>query len=112
MAKKVKKTDLPQLPDIPITTARLENLAGILASTCRDDIYSEVGKQELSKMGVKKRELCMIAGMFSIGFKVATRAIELGATIECERVLGDDQWLTFACSGEEPNLQGEEDEQT
>ena len=110
MANKAKKQHLPALPDIPITNARVENLAGILASTCRDDIYSEVGKQELSKMGAKKRELCMIAGMFSIGFKVATRAIELGATIDCERVLGDDQWLAFACSGEEPDLQKEEDE--
>lgn len=110
MPKKAKKNTTPTLPDIPITAARLESLASILAATCRDDIYSEVGKQELSKMGVKKRELCMIAGMFSIGFKVAVRAVELGATLDVDRVLGDDQWLGFACSGEEPSLQGEDDE--
>ena len=103
MPKKAKKGNSPTLPDIPITSARLDNLAGILAGACRVDIYAEVGKQELSKMGVKKRELCMIAGMFSIGFKVAVRAMELGATIDVDRVLGDDQWLSFACSGEDPN---------
>ena len=109
MPKRSKKDKAPALPDIPITSARLDKLASILAGACRDDIYAEVGKQELSKMGVKKRELCMIAGMFSIGFKVAVRAMELGATVDVDRVLGDDQWLTFACSGEDPNLQQEDE---
>jgi hypothetical protein len=90
------------LPDIPITDARLDMLTGLLSEPLHEEIYGSVGSKELIKMGKKKRELCIIASMIGVGFKLCLRASELGATFDVSRVLGDDNWLLYATQGEEP----------
>jgi hypothetical protein len=96
------------LPDIPITDGRLEMLTGRLSEPLRDEIYDSVGRQNLVKMGKEKREMCIIASMIGVGFKLCLRATELGASFDVSRVLGDDNWLLYATQGEEPEDQDNE----
>jgi hypothetical protein len=45
--------------------------------------------------------------MIGVGFKLSLRALELGATCEVSRVLGDDNWLLYATQGAEPDGKNE-----
>jgi hypothetical protein len=95
------------LPDIPITDGRLDMLTGRLSGPLHDEIYDSVGSKDLVKMGKRKRELCIIAAMIGVGFKLCLRASELGATFDVSRVLGDDNWLLYATQGAEPEEENE-----
>ena len=92
------------LPDIPITDERLDMIGSKIAPSLRDEIYDSVGKTPLLKMGKEMRECAIIAAMIGVGFKLSLRALELGATCEVSRVLGDDNWLLYATQGPEPVL--------
>mgnify|MGYP001289571850 CR=1 FL=1 len=97
------KTDAEiTLPDIPITDGRLDMIGSRIAPSLRDEIYESVGKKELLHMGKEMRECAIIAAMIGVGFKLSLRALELGATCELSRVLGDDNWLLYATQGSEP----------
>lgn len=95
------------LPDIPITDARLDMIGSKIAPSLRDEIYDSVGKTPLLKMGKEMRECAIIAAMIGVGFKLSLRALELGATCEVSRVLGDDNWLLYATQGSEPEVRDE-----
>jgi hypothetical protein len=95
------------LPDIPITDARLDMIGSKIAPSLRDEIYDSVGKTPLLKMGKEMRECAIIAAMIGVGFKLSLRALELGATCEVSRVLGDDNWLLYATQGAEPDGKNE-----
>ena len=90
------------LPDVPITDQRLDLIGSKIAPSLRDEIYDAVGKRQLLKMGKEMRECAIIASMIGVGFKLSLRALELGATCEVSRVLGDDNWLLYGTQGPEP----------
>lgn len=105
MSKDKDKDHEITLPDIPITDARLDLIGSKIAPSLRDEIYESVGKTSLLKMGKEMRECAIIAAMIGVGFKLSLRALELGATCEVSRVLGDDNWLLYATQGSEPYLE-------
>ena len=105
MSKNKDKDHEITLPDIPITDARLDLIGSKIAPSLRDEIYESVGKTSLLKMGKEMRECAIIAAMIGVGFKLSLRALELGATCEVSRVLGDDNWLLYATQGSEPYLE-------
>lgn len=90
------------LPDVPITDARLDVLGSKIAPSLRDEIYDAIGKTPMLKMGKEMRECAIIAAMIGVGFKLCARAIDLGATCEISRILGDDNWLLYGTQGPEP----------
>jgi len=48
--------------------------------------------------------------MIGVGMKLCVRALELGATFEVSRVLGDDNWLLHGTQGPDPKKHaGEKD---
>ena len=96
------------LPDIPITDERLDMIGAKIAPSLRDEIYDAVGKQPLLKMGKEMRECAIVASMIGVGMKLCVRALELGATFEVSRVLGDDNWLLHGTQGPEPTEYAEE----
>lgn len=102
MSETEKNNTEVTLPDIPITDARLDMLGSKIAPSLRDEIYDSVGKTPLLKMGKEMRECAIIAAMIGVGFKLCVRAIDLGATCEISRVLGDDNWLLYGTQGGEP----------
>ena len=95
------------LPDIPITDERLDMIGSKIAPSMRDEIYESVGKKPLLHMGKEMRECAIIAAMIGVGFKLCIRSLELGATCEVSRVLGDDNWLLYATQGPEPILKND-----
>jgi len=103
MSKKTEEDSSITLPDVPITDSRLDMIGSKIAPSLRDEIYESVGKKDLLHMGKEMRECAIIAAMIGVGFKLSLRALELGATCEVSRVLGDDNWLLYATQGSEPD---------
>ena len=90
------------LPDVPITDQRLDLIGSKIAPSLRDEIYDAVGKKQLLKMGKEMRECAIIASMIGVGMKLCVRALDLGATFDVSRILGDDNWLLHGTSGPDP----------
>lgn len=97
------------LPDVPITDDRLDMIGSKIAPSLRDEIYDAIGKTALLKMGKEMRECAIIASMIGVGMKLCVRALDLGATFEVSRILGDDNWLLHGTQGPDPVEYGNEE---